>query len=308
MLQHSSLPPTLIPQCLDVLLKGTSERDFMRIVVEIVQSLRRDSQLVTSDSELSEVEDDDDSSEEEEGAEGGKKRQHKRKRSSGPEQIERRKELDLRCLIVVKALLERVMSVRRIQFLSRPPLLTAQMGDFCAQALQENSMLHGLVAELIVPAVKTKDFEVRAQGLICLGLCCLLDKVSLESLALFRVYNVLTMYSNSLWLSIPSNFSLDKAKLQKENSKSRSSRLCSICSFFTGSVSVKREGSAYVFLFSSSRAHELTLSDDSQADIILGFLSSSLDQEDPRVAATAVVGIAKLILSGMVTDEEVSHC
>jgi condensin complex subunit 3 len=34
-------------------------------------------------------------------------------------------------------------------------------------------------------------------------------------------------------------------------------------------------------------------------------LSSSLDQEDPRVAATAVVGIAKLILSGMVTDEEV---
>lgn len=39
-------------------------------------------------------------------------------------------------------------------------------------------MLHGLVAELIVPAVKTKDFEVRAQGLICLGLCCLLDKVS----------------------------------------------------------------------------------------------------------------------------------
>lgn len=117
MLQHSSLPPTLIPQCLDVLLKGTSERDFMRIVVEIVQSLRRDSQLVTSDSELSEVEDDDDSSEEEEGAEGGKKRQHKRKRSSGPEQVERRKELDLRCLIVVKALLERVMSVRRINFL-----------------------------------------------------------------------------------------------------------------------------------------------------------------------------------------------
>jgi len=44
----------------------------------------------------------------------------------------------------------------------------------------------------------------------------------------------------------------------------------------------------------------------SQADIILGFLSSSLDQEDPKVAATAVVGIAKLTLSGMVTDEEVS--
>lgn len=42
-------------------------------------------------------------------------------------------------------------------------------------------MLHGLVAELIVPAVKTKDYDVRAQGLICLGLCCLLDKVRVPS-------------------------------------------------------------------------------------------------------------------------------
>jgi condensin complex subunit 3 len=33
---------------------------------------------------------------------------------------------------------------------------------------------------------------------------------------------------------------------------------------------------------------------------------SSLEQEEPEVAATAVVGIAKLMLAGMVTDEEVS--
>ena len=113
MLQHSSLPPTLIPQCLDVLLKGTSERDFMRIVVEIVQSLRRDSQLVTSDSEMSDHEDEEDSSSEDEAGErAGEKRKQKRRRSLGPEQLEKRKELDLRCLIVVKALLERVMSVR----------------------------------------------------------------------------------------------------------------------------------------------------------------------------------------------------
>lgn len=39
-------------------------------------------------------------------------------------------------------------------------------------------MVHGLVLELIVPAVVTKDIEVRAAGLICLGLGCLLDKVS----------------------------------------------------------------------------------------------------------------------------------
>jgi condensin complex subunit 3 len=32
---------------------------------------------------------------------------------------------------------------------------------------------------------------------------------------------------------------------------------------------------------------------------------SSLEQEEPEVAATAVVGTAKLMLAGMVTDEEV---
>jgi condensin complex subunit 3 len=46
-------------------------------------------------------------------------------------------------------------------------------------------MLHGLVAELIVPSVKTKDYDVRAQGLVCLGLCCLLDKsMALDSFQL----------------------------------------------------------------------------------------------------------------------------
>lgn len=40
-------------------------------------------------------------------------------------------------------------------------------------------MVHGLVFELIVPAVKSKDHEIRAEGLISLGLCCLIDKVCL---------------------------------------------------------------------------------------------------------------------------------
>lgn len=123
MLQHSLLPPSLIPKCLDVLLKGTSERDFMRIVVETVQSLRNDSHLVTDDSELGEQSDDssDDSDEleyegdaEERAARRRLKQAKKGKRAvQEPQQAERRKELDLRCLFVVKALLERVMSVRR---------------------------------------------------------------------------------------------------------------------------------------------------------------------------------------------------
>ncbi|GAA5884953.1 hypothetical protein JCM6882_007168 [Rhodosporidiobolus microsporus] len=260
MLQHSSLPPSLIPKCLDVLLKGTSERDFMRIVVEIVQVLRRESELVTSDSELDGDDDDESSEEEEEEDEeeedeemdeqqravrrAQRKAERKRRRKSavrGPEDAERRKELDLRCLFVVKALLERVMS-----------------------ALQENSMLHGLVAELIVPSVKTKDYDVRAQGLICLGLCCLLDK----------------------------SMALDSFQLLARQSEATE-----------GELQVK----VLQTLFDLLTLHGINFGEERGfgTDIILGFLTSALDQEDNRAAATAVVGIAKLLLSGMVTDEEI---
>lgn len=133
MLQNPLLPPTLIPLCLDVLLKGTSERDFMRIVVEIVQSLRRDSHLVTSDSELGEQDEDDDidggahagSDSDSDGEPGdrdaAKKKASARRKSAvqTPQQAARRKDLDLRCLFVVKALLERVMSVRGALLLAR---------------------------------------------------------------------------------------------------------------------------------------------------------------------------------------------
>ncbi|GAA5928774.1 hypothetical protein JCM3775_004631 [Rhodotorula graminis] len=249
MLQHSLLPPSLIPKCLDVLLKGTSERDFMRIVVEIVQSLRADSQLVTSDSELGEQDDSDSSSSSEESEdedEGGPRARKKAKgkgkaKVQAPQQAERRKELDLRCLLVVRALLERVMS-----------------------ALQENSMLHGLVAELIVPSVQTKDYEIRSQGLVCLGLCCLLDK----------------------------SMALDSFLLLARQSEST-----------VGEMQVK----VLQTLFDLLVLHGVNFGEERGigTDIILGFLGSSLDQEDPRAAATAVVGIAKLMLAGMVTDEEI---
>ncbi|GAA5857357.1 hypothetical protein JCM8547_002238 [Rhodosporidiobolus lusitaniae] len=263
MLQHSLLPPSLIPKCLDVLLKGTSERDFMRIVVEIVQVLRRESDLVTSDSDLGEPDEDEEEDEEESGEESEEegdeemdeeerrrvKAMRKRKGKKGgkgavekgPQEAERRKELDLRCLAVVKALLERVMS-----------------------ALQENSMLHGLVAELIVPSVKTKDYDVRAQGLVCLGLCCLLDK----------------------------SMALDSFQLLARQSEATEGEL---------QVRVLQT------LFDLLVLHGINFGEERGfgTDIILGFLTSALDQEDNRSAATAVVGISKLLLSGMITDEEI---
>lgn len=119
MLSSPYLPSTLISVCLDVLLKGTSERDFIMIVTEIVQGLRADSEVVTSEEEGEEIVDGIDEGDEEDvdmerstrvkskglsGAAGGRVER-------GEERERRRKELDLRCLMIVRALLERTMGV-----------------------------------------------------------------------------------------------------------------------------------------------------------------------------------------------------
>lgn len=108
MLSTVLLPPALIPSTLNVLLRGTSPRDFLLITVEIVQTLRSESSL--SDEEEG-------SSDEEDGVEamlrgtprklGTKDRGEKQLVDDGG----RRRESDLRCLSIVRALLERVMGV-----------------------------------------------------------------------------------------------------------------------------------------------------------------------------------------------------
>lgn len=119
MLSHFSLPPSLVPKCLDVLLRvNTSDKEFMRIVVEIVQSLRAESQLMTSDEEhvrrMNEEDDDEEDLEDEDAMARARRKADKRMNApKEPAQVERRRELDLRCLIVVKALLERVTGVSR---------------------------------------------------------------------------------------------------------------------------------------------------------------------------------------------------
>lgn len=132
-LTFASLPPGLIPKCLDVLSQGTSEREFMRIVVEIVQNLRTDSALITSESEgdVSDAETQAGGPPSDDGASeaGGRRRakgkgKAKAKVPRGEGHVERVKELDLRCLSVVRALLERVMGVRRC-----PSLEMRRMAD-----------------------------------------------------------------------------------------------------------------------------------------------------------------------------------
>lgn len=116
MLASRYLPSTLISVSLDVLLKGTSERDFIRIVTEVVQALRSDSEVVTSEEEGEEIVDGIDG-EEDEDMERSTRVKSKaldgngRKVERGEERERRRKELDLRCLLIIRALLERTMGV-----------------------------------------------------------------------------------------------------------------------------------------------------------------------------------------------------
>ena len=51
--------------------------------------------------------------------------------------------------------------------------------DFCSpgQTFEENSTLEGILADLIIPAVKRKELALREKGLVSLGLCCLIAKV-----------------------------------------------------------------------------------------------------------------------------------
>ena len=48
--------------------------------------------------------------------------------------------------------------------------------------LQQNIHLVTMLNNLVVPAVRSHEAPVRERGLLCLGLCCLLDKVSTASL------------------------------------------------------------------------------------------------------------------------------
>lgn len=76
------------------------------------------------------------------------------------------------------------------------------------QSFDENSTLEGLLADLIIPAVKRKELVLRERGLISLGLCCLIAKVchlrvpALRSFALTSgIRKSMAMNSFQLFLS-----------------------------------------------------------------------------------------------------------
>ncbi|KAF8633170.1 hypothetical protein AX17_004671 [Amanita inopinata Kibby_2008] len=164
MLSHPELPSSLIERCLDILkVILPDERELIRVIVEIIIELREDDHVTENDNEASRDEDS--------RSDAGKttfKRDKSLQRKKGYHDMTAEERAaaditDLRCLMICIALLERVH------------------GNF-----EDNSTLEGVLADLIIPSVKRKEFALREKGLVSLGLCCLIAKnMALSSFQLF---------------------------------------------------------------------------------------------------------------------------
>ncbi|KAL4248656.1 CND3 (condensin subunit 3) family protein [Abortiporus biennis] len=246
MLSQHALPSPFVSKCADVLRKlSSSERDLIRVVVEIVHELRDPDE----EEELPSVNGSETGIGETPmtvrpartlGFGGGRKRGEEGELSE--EEKKRRDEIDVRCLDLCIGMLERVN------------------GTF-----EENSTLEGILGELIIPAVKRKELVLREKGLVSLGLCCLIARrMALNSFQLF----------------------LSQVQSAPEILKMRVLQIV-----FDILMIHQKE-----FLGPNSPHRERIV------EFILHVLAN---EESPQVQALLCVGIAKLMLSGMITDERV---
>ncbi|RXW17080.1 hypothetical protein EST38_g8776 [Candolleomyces aberdarensis] len=167
MLAHPQLPPGLIERCVDVLKEiMPSERDLIRVVVEIIVELRETEEVEDVDDILGVPEDQDaDISVATDAiSRGGRSTRKSRDRDAMSAEEKRTADMtDIRCLMLCTAVLERVN------------------GSF-----EDNSTLEGILTDLIVPSVKRKELAIREKALVSLGLCCLIAKnMALRSFQLF---------------------------------------------------------------------------------------------------------------------------
>ncbi|KAJ2914546.1 hypothetical protein MD484_g5881, partial [Candolleomyces efflorescens] len=167
MLAHPQLPPGLIERCVDVLKEiMPSERDLIRVVVEIIVELRETEEVEGIDDLLGipEDQDADISVATDAISRGGRSVRKPRDRDAMSAEEKRNVDMtDIRCLMLCTAVLERVN------------------GSF-----EDNSTLEGILTDLIVPSVKRKELAIREKALVSLGLCCLIAKnMALRSFQLF---------------------------------------------------------------------------------------------------------------------------
>ncbi|KAI6000302.1 nuclear condensing complex subunit [Pisolithus orientalis] len=130
---------------------------------------------------------------------------------------------------------------------------------------EENSTLEGILGELIIPSVKRKELALREKGLVCLGLCCLIAR---------------RMALNSFQLF------LSQIQAAPEVLKIRVLQI-------VFDILMVHDGD---FLGRGNAGGER----------IVEFLLHILSVEDAdKVQALMCVGLAKLVLSGIVSDDRV---
>ncbi|KAI5451535.1 chromosome condensation complex Condensin, subunit G [Naganishia albida] len=232
MISQRTLPETIIPLCLDVLYKiSDSERDLIRVIVDVVTELR--------------VGPGDDREPDETMSVAGSVR-YQRRNSVATTASDNAQDpymaalVDSRCLSICISLLERVNGT-----------------------LQENSVFHGLLPDLIIPAVKNKyEPFLRDQGLICLGLCSMIDS---------------NMAKNSIGLFMQQ---IGQAE---------------------GDLQVKVAKIVFDLFMVHDPFNLLTGIMPSER--IVEFMAHMLQQDAPAVHAVACEGLAKLMLSGMLYDK-----
>ncbi|CAO1628711.1 unnamed protein product [Sympodiomycopsis kandeliae] len=253
-ISHPDLPHQLIEPCIDVLLKlSAGQRDFVRIVVEIVQDLADDDDEEDEDEEMQSETDE----AEVESLIQGDESPVKKKGSSEEDVLraERKADSDSRRLLLVRAMLERM-----------------------ASNLHENTAIHGLIPQLIAPAVRSKDASIREQGLFCLGLCCLLDsKLALDTLPLF----------------------LDQIQNAIGDVKLRATQVVFDCLLVHG-----------IPYLTSRQAQSINQGKEGEMIAhhqIVNFLLGLLEDDEEKIQSIASQGISKLMLSGMIGNESGSE-
>ncbi|WVQ70731.1 hypothetical protein IAR50_000253 [Cryptococcus sp. DSM 104548] len=252
MISQSNLPGSLIPLCLDVLSKiANGERDLIRVVVDVVTELREgDGDEEDGGQSFSQSQGQGSTGEDGHSAglsvrrlsvgSGRSRSVAPRFNMDDPEDRMKAALVDLRCLLICISLLERVNST-----------------------LQDNSVFHGLLPDLIIPAVRNKEEPaLRDQGLICLGLCCMIDaKMAANSFGLF-IQQLQTAD--------------DELKVQ-------------VCQIIFDLLMVHDIDT----LISKTMV---------QRDNVVELVRHTLSLDIPEVQAVACEGVAKLMLAGMISD------
>lgn len=146
--------------------------------------------------------------------------------------------------------------------------------------------MEGILGELIVPAVKRKELELREKGLVCLGLCCLIARrMALNSFQLF----------------------LSQVQTAPEVLKLRVLQVVFDVLMvhegdFLANASVGVRLILILRLFPYQPMHSYWL----QGGRVIEFLLQVLgNEESDKVQALICTGFAKLMLSGMISDERV---